>query len=99
MARPDDTSVRPVTLANTNVNGTTPFWSPEDGANDRLNEAHALLTVMARGYRAAQDAGGAVADEFGLQRHQVTAAALEGIATLIALAMHQTAAALEHRHD
>jgi hypothetical protein len=77
-----------VTLAALRINGTSPFHSPPDSMAERLNEAHALLLVLANGHDCAEAAGGNAADEFGALRHQITSAALHGIATLVALAMH-----------
>lgn len=43
-------------ILNFKLNGTTPFLSHRDAANDRLSDAHAILVIMSRAYLDAQDA-------------------------------------------
>lgn len=61
--------------------GTSPFallWS-DDAADDLVAQARAILTVLQRGFRAADD------DGLGGLNKAITANALEGVDSLLAL--------------
>jgi len=74
------------------INGATPFWSHADGVHERLAEASALLTILASGYRNAEEYKGTSEPEIEISlttmNHAIVASALEGIATLINLAQY-----------
>lgn len=72
------------------INGVSPFWSPADAADAQLEQAHALLTLLSGAHRVCDDITSDQADQFDNLRHGITASALDGIATLIALAQFQT---------
>jgi hypothetical protein len=77
------------------VNGMSPFWSAGDCAISNLQEAHAILTVMASAYRESNGEG------VHTMNPDILAAALEGAASLVALGLHHrsVAEAEEARHD
>lgn len=85
-----DNSVAPLPKLNElRINGTAPFGiSYADSADQRLAEAHAILLVFVSAHDCAEEAGNDAADSFHNLRHAITARALEGVATLIALAQH-----------
>lgn len=70
------------------INGTTPFHSPGDNADEALAQAHALLTLLAGAHNVCDAVTDAEADAYDNIRNEITARALDGIGTLIAFAMH-----------
>jgi hypothetical protein len=70
------------------INGATPFWSHGDGAQQRLSEAYAILTLLRGAHNVCEEAGDSAADAFANIRHEIKGCALEGIGTLIALAQY-----------
>lgn len=80
-------------LIRLSINGVTPFWSHPNGLDERLAEAHAILTMLAdRHDLIGEDV------EQGDIRHEIQARAMEGVKTILALAMHHSdCAAVEHR--
>ncbi len=80
------------------INGITPFWSPADAADQQLAQAHALLTLLSGAHSVCDGITSDQADHFENVRHGVTASALEGIASLIALAQFQIDEARNSRH-
>lgn len=83
-ARPVDTSRAP-TLTDFKLNGTAPFWSHANSADQRIEEAHAILLTLSGAFASADDAKEGTPGEV---RPAIVAQALQGIATLIALAQH-----------
>jgi pyrroline-5-carboxylate reductase len=75
-------------LNDLSINGMTPFAGNRDGADQLLAEAHALLTLLSGAYDCAEGATESAADAVVNIRPGITARALNGIATLIALAQH-----------
>ena len=88
---------RPVTPAPSlealRMNGMSPFWSQADCASTQLNEAHALLTVMASAFNESGTEG------VNAMNHAIIAAALDGIASLVALAQHHADCTQAQRGD
>ena len=91
-------------LSDLKINGATPFWSHRDGASARLAEAYALLTMLRGAHDVCEEvseqmkvekigdqwvSGPDYADAFKNIRHEIQGRALEGVATLIALAQYQ----------
>ncbi len=72
------------------INGASPFYSHADGVSERLNEAHALLTVLSSTYGDADDYHNHPNVEISLttMNYTIVQRAFEGVATLIALAQH-----------
>jgi len=70
------------------INGASPFWSHGDGASERLSEAYALLTMLRGAHDVCEAVQPEFADAFDNVRHEIQGKALEGIATLIALAQY-----------
>ena len=79
------------------INGTTPFWSHGDSADERLSEAHAMLSLLAGAHNVCEGIDPDEREPFENTRHCITARALDGIATLVALAQHHTDMAHEQR--
>lgn len=79
------------------INGARPFWSPADAADQQLGQAHALLTLLSGAHDVCEVAGTDNSDAFDNIRHEITSAALDGVATLIALAQFQLDAASAER--
>ena len=92
----DSASVIP-TLQDVSVNGIRPFMGHLDDLPARLDEAHALLTFMAQASRVCDDAGREASDALRNLNPEVTSRALEGIASLVALAVHNRDAAEAER--
>lgn len=85
-------------LAKLKINGVSPFNSNRDGVEQRLAEAHALLTLLSGAHNVCEEAGPELADGFDNLRHEISARALEGIGSLIALAQyHHECACAEDR--
>lgn len=87
--RADSAPVTPATplplLTDVKINGVTPFWSHRDGVDDRINEAHAILVMLAdRHDQIGEDV------EAGDIRHEIQSQALAGVKSLLALAMYHT---------
>lgn len=74
------------------INGMSPFWSDRDAADERIEEAHALLVTLAGAFLSA-DRSGADTSDIIEQRGEITGRALEGIASLIARSAHHRSAA------
>lgn len=69
------------------MNGTAPFLSYPDVAEDCMKQAHAMLLALSNAYEGAADAmHTGVGDSILLLNPQIIANTLEGIASLIALA-------------
>lgn len=72
-------------LTKLKINGVSPFWSHADGVTERLCEAWAILTMLADRHDViGEDA------ESGDIRHEVQSRALEGVKTLLALAVYHS---------
>lgn len=86
------------TLKNLRINGVSPFGSSGDGVDERLEEAHALLLVIAAGFDADEECG-RIGIESSLTnlRSGIVSKALGGLATLLALAQHHNDAATAER--
>jgi hypothetical protein len=84
----DKSAVNLPPLTQLRINGVTPFTTNRDAQDGLIAEAHALLMLLAGVYDCAEDAGAVAADAFLSTRPGITARALEGIASLIALAQH-----------
>lgn len=84
-------------LSQFDINGTNPFWSPADSADECLSQASALLTLLAGAHEVCEQTTADEADAFVNIRHHITGRALSGIGSLIALAMHQQDVAREER--
>lgn len=80
------------TLEGFKITGVTPFWSPADAHDEELAQAHALLLALSAGYESCAESG-QVGLAFDTLTYPLKARALEGIATLIALAQHHSDAA------
>lgn len=78
------------TIAQFTINGTTPFHCAASSADQCLAQAHALLTLLAGAHDTCQAASEDVADSFDNIRHEITARALDGIASLVGFAQHFT---------
>ena len=72
------------------INGVSPFWSPADAADEHMAQAHALLTLLAGAHGVCDQIDTDSADPFDNIRHGITARALDGIASLVAIAQYQT---------
>jgi hypothetical protein len=77
-------------LADFKINGVAPFWSPGDGVDERLSEAHAILTMFADRHQLAEDLYADRPDERGDIREEIKARAIDGVKTLIALALYHS---------
>ncbi|PIW55241.1 MAG: hypothetical protein COW16_07140 [Sphingomonadales bacterium CG12_big_fil_rev_8_21_14_0_65_65_10] len=86
-------------LAQFEINGTNPFWSPADSADECLSQASALITLLAGAHEVCEQVSADEADAFVNIRHHITGRALSGIGSLIALALHQQDVAREDRAD
>lgn len=84
-------------LAQFQINGTNPFWSPADSADECLSQAKALLTLLAGAHEVCEQITPDQTDAFDNIRHAITARAFDGIGSLIALALHQQDVAREER--
>lgn len=84
-------------LSQFTINGTTPFWSPADSADQCLAQAKALLTLLAGAHNVCEEITTEQTDAFDNLRHEISANALDGIGSLIALAMYQLDAAHKQR--
>ena len=72
-------------LTDLKINGVSPFWSHRDGVTERICEAWAILTMLAdRHDTIGEDT------EQGDIRHDVQSRALEGVKTLLALAVYHS---------
>jgi len=80
----------PKSLKALSINGMTPFSSHTEGVNERLREAHALLTILASTYGNADEYRDQPYIEISLttMNNSIVQSALDGVATLIALAQH-----------
>jgi len=71
------------------INGTTPFLSHGDSITDRIREARGLVGVLESAFRTARDARNhPEVDTINNLNPEIVADALDGIATLLALAQH-----------
>lgn len=84
-------------LSQFKLNGTTPFWSAADSADQCLNEAHALLTLLAGAHDVCEEITTEQGDAFDNLRHGIKSQALDGIAKLIAIAQYQSEVAHDER--
>ena len=75
-------------LGELKINGFSPFYSHSDGHMERLEEAHALLMMLSSALHD-NDEPSISADSFITVRGSIKGKALEGVQTLIALAIHQ----------
>lgn len=82
----------PPTLEGLKITGVTPFWSPADARDEELAQAHALLLALSAGYETCAESGQG-GPAFDTLTYPLKARALDGIATLIALAQHHSDAA------
>lgn len=80
----------PKSLKALSINGMTPFHSHTEGVNERLREAHALLAILASTYGNADEYSNHPQVEISLATMNFSFAqsALDGVATLLALAQH-----------
>lgn len=69
------------------LNGTSPFRNHANSADQRIEEAHALLLTLSAAFASADDAKERTPGEV---RPTIVAQALQGVATLVALAQHHT---------
>lgn len=79
------------------LNGTSPFLSHRDAANDRLSDAHAILLFMSRAYQCAQDALGKNPDLDTIESIPpgVISEALDAVCNLVSYAQYHIDAADE----
>lgn len=70
------------------INGIAAFLEPESDVSYRIEEAHALLTILAAAYRVCDDADERDTDTLLSLRPGIISRGLEGIATLLALGQH-----------
>lgn len=81
-------------LTDLKINGVSPFWSHRDGVDERLAEAHAILTMLAdRHDMIGEDAEG------GDIRHAIQSQALAGVKSLLALAVYHSDCVDARRHS
>lgn len=86
-------------LTDTRINGISPFNSPSDDVSQRLAEAYALLTLLEGAHDVCDGISDEAADAFDNIRHEISARALDGIKTLIALAQyHQDCSYVQRRN-
>jgi hypothetical protein len=77
--------IAPLKLENFKINDVTSFWSPGDTVIECLDQAHALLLMLAAGEFVSDEAPPG-ADQLSSINERIRGRALEGIATLIAFA-------------
>lgn len=77
-------------ILNLTINGTTPFLSHRDAADDRLSDAHAILQVMSCAYMDAQSAlsQGGKRETIETVSPGLISEALDAVANLIAYAQY-----------
>jgi hypothetical protein len=85
----ENKSIELPALGSLQVNGTAPFWSHPDGARERLDEAYAILMLLQGAHQVCAEVGDNAADAFATINHELSARALRGVASLIALSRHQ----------
>ena len=73
-------------LTSVNIQGVRPFHSHADGLGVRLGEAFAILTMLEDRHDVIGDPDDSA--DRGDLRHEIQARALEGVKTLIALAVY-----------
>ncbi|WP_298169336.1 hypothetical protein [Novosphingobium sp.] len=74
------------------MNGTIPFLTHGDGLDDALKQARAMIIVLESAFRTASDADHLPeVDTINCLNPSIVADALEGTATLIALAQYHRA--------
>lgn len=73
------------------INYASPFSSHEDGVQERLEEVHALLTLLAAAHHDADDGPDSVESDTSIEgvRPEIKARAFEGVRTLVAVALCQ----------
>lgn len=73
------------TLEAFKINGVSPFWSPADASDECLAQAHAITLCLSAAHDSCEDGN----DTFDTLTPKLKARALDGVATLLALAQHQ----------
>lgn len=81
------------TLEAFKINGVTPFWSAGDAHDECLAQAHAITLCLSAAHDSSEDGN----DTFDTLTHTLKARALNGVATLLAMAQHQADEALASR--
>ena len=80
------------TLENFTINGIAPFFSAGDDGDQALEEAHALLTVLAAAFEASEHitkGSDDPNDPMTNMRPGIIATAIEGVARLVALGQYR----------
>lgn len=97
MAKPqvqaDSAGRNPVSAPNIlelKINGSTPFLSHADAANDRLADAHAILLVMSQAFEGAHEAGflSETRETIDHLSQRIVARALDAVSNLVAYAQY-----------
>ena len=91
-ARPVDTTHALDTLEKFTINGVSPFFSAGDDGDQALEEAHALLTVLAAAFEASEQLTKGADnpdDPIMTMCPGIFATAIEGVARLIALGQYR----------
>lgn len=86
-----DTAPELPRLEDHDVFGWTTFKNPRSSARERLEEAHSLLILLGAGEGDSDPATG----NLGMMNGSIRRRACEGVATLIALALHHDEVARE----
>ena len=100
-ARPVDTTHALDTLEKFTINGVAPFFSAGDDGDQALDEAHALLTVLAAAFEASEQLTKGADnpdDPIMTMRPGIFATAIEGVARLIALGQYRNGIFIREFH-